>query len=178
MLLCDADLLFRQPIDELFDADAELLCCGDGPYLRGLSRNAAACADPHDDCVPTATLNAGFMLMDRRITGERPYAGLLALVTPETWGTSETTTDQLVLNRYFAGRLTPALVSWKYNYLLRYARRIRARDGLSWRGAKVLHFNLFPKPWLSQDSPAGRYASCRRRSSPRSESGTTPGWTA
>ena len=35
VLLCDGDLLFRQPIDELFDAEDLLLCCGDQVFSGG-----------------------------------------------------------------------------------------------------------------------------------------------
>ena len=41
VLFCDADLLFRAPVDELFDDDADLLCCGDGAHVRGLRRAPA-----------------------------------------------------------------------------------------------------------------------------------------
>ena len=135
VLCCDADLLFRQPVDELFAAEGELLCCGDGAHLRKRSPGAA-------------TFNSGFMLIDERLIGDGPFADLVALVTSSTWsGADEPTTDQLVLNRYFGGR--PTLVGWTYNYLLAHAGSIMAREGLAWRGAKVLHFNLSTKPWLS-----------------------------
>ncbi len=140
VLLCDADLLFRQPIGDLLEAEGELVCCGDWARLRGLSRDPATFAfvDPHAEGALEGTFNSGFMLIDKCLIGERPYGDLLALVAPETWcrETPETTTDQLVLNRYFACRLTPTLVSWTYNYLLRHRARIRAREGLSWRGPR------------------------------------------
>ena len=44
VLFCDADLLFRQPIDELFDTDVDLLCCGDHAHFEGRGRNPATYA--------------------------------------------------------------------------------------------------------------------------------------
>lgn len=60
-----------------------------------------------------------------------------------------THTDQLLLNRYFAGRQT--LVSWTYNYLLPEAAAIHAREGLDPARAKVLHYKAPLKPWMTGD---------------------------
>ncbi len=35
VLFCDSDLLFRAPVDSLFDSPQALLCCGDKAYLEG-----------------------------------------------------------------------------------------------------------------------------------------------
>ena len=149
VLFCDADLLFRAPVDELFDRDADLLCCGDGSYLRGLRRDPATFHMTRGEEGLDRTFNSGFMLIDARLLGPRPYADLLALVTPETWrGTKTRSSDQFVLNRHLAGRHT--LVGWTYNYLLGSAHEIRTRHHLRWDEAKVLHFSLDNKPWLPQ----------------------------
>lgn len=77
------------------------------------------------------------------------YAALLSLVTPETWrGTATTHADQLVLNRYFAGRQT--LVSAAYDFVLPFAETIRTREGVTINNAKVLHFAGPIKPWLPE----------------------------
>ena len=66
------------------------------------------------------TFNCGLLLIDARLTGKRTYSDLLALVSPETWRSTETVhSDQFILNRYFAGRQT--LVSAAYNYRLHIA---------------------------------------------------------
>ena len=172
VLYCDGDLLFRGSIAELFDAGDALICCGDSPHLRGLPRDAvtflpageasgraagkAGANCPHPGTHPgTAvgerptlgrTFNSGLLLIDERLVREGCYAGLLAMVSEETWRHAEVRiADQLVLNRYFAGRQT--LVSSTYNYLIPQAGVIRAREGIDLRSAKVLHFRAPFKPW-------------------------------
>ena len=149
VLLCDGDLLFRQPVGELFDTGDLLLCCGDQVFLTGGCRDATTFL-PLDAPSPGAfgrTFNDGFLVIDRRALGERSYADLLALVTPETWrGTGTPHFKQFLHNRYFAGRHT--LISSAYNYILLAASAIREREGLAATDAKVLHFNLDAKPWL------------------------------
>ena len=130
VLLCDGDLLFRQPVGELFDTGDLLLCCADQVFLTGGCRDAATFLPldgPSRAPAPRApapragtlgqTFNDGFLVIDRRALGERSYADLLALVTPETWrGTGTPHFKQLLHNRYFAGRHT--LISSTYNYIL------------------------------------------------------------
>ena len=152
LLLCDSDLLFRQPIGELFDAEDALLCCSESAYLRGLRRDAATFA-LLDDSAPSApagildrAFNDGFLLIDASLTGEGTYTDLLDMVTPDTWhGITTSHSDQFLCNRYFHGRHT--LISSTYNFMLRHAKLITAREGLSPADAKVLHFNLPVKPW-------------------------------
>ena len=173
VLYCDGDLLFRAPVAELFDSREALLCCGDSPHLRGLPRDAvtwlpvgdvpdrAAGAGPGPPAripepapgrppgVPptlSGTFNSGLLVIDEGLVREGCYAGLLELVSEETWRhTRVRIADQLVLNRYFAGRQT--LVSSTYNYLLPLADLIRAREGVGIGSAKVLHFRAPFKPW-------------------------------
>ena len=152
LLLCDGDLLFLQPIDELFDADEALLCCRDWVSLHGGCRDAATFV-PLDDAAAAGgagalrqTFNDGFLVLDGSLLGEQTYADLLALAVPETWrGTPTLHFKQFLHNRYFAGRQT--LVSSTYNYILLAAAQIQAREGLAAADAKVLHFNLNAKPW-------------------------------
>ena len=107
-----------------------------GVVLRGWRHDAATyrpIADPSDAGPEGAlerTFNCGLLLIDARLTGERTYSELLALVSPETWrGTETVHSDQFLLNRYFAGRQT--LVSATWNYRLHIAEAIRAREGLT-----------------------------------------------
>ena len=150
LLLCDGDLLFRQPIRELFDSEDPLLCCGESAYLRGRGRDATTFA-LLDDSPPAGaldrTFNDGFLLIDASLTGEDCYADLLSAVTPEAWrGTATSNFRQFLHNRYFNGRHT--LISATYNFMLRHAGLIMAREGLTAADAKVLHFNLPVKPWM------------------------------
>ena len=155
VLYADCDLLFRQPIDELFARDDALLCCGDGMFLRGRRHDAATYRPIEDpshagpEGVLDRTFACGLLLIDGRLTGERTYAELLAMVSPETWRGAETVhSDQFLLNRYFAGCQT--LVSATYNYRLHLAGVIREREGLTAEEAKVLHFSGRVKPWMPE----------------------------
>ena len=153
VLFCDSDLLFRRPVDDLFGRREALLCCGDGPYYRGHRRNAATFLETGDPAGPGAldrTFNAGFLLIDAALLGGRDYDGLLSLLAPEGWsGVVAGQTDQIVYNRYFAGRQT--LLGPTYNYLLAHARNIRERERLSADEARVLHFNMRAKPWQMRE---------------------------
>ena len=155
VLYCDCDLLFRRPIDDLFEKDDALLCCGDLEQLIGRCHDAAtyrpveapSCAGPGGAL--ERTFNCGLLLIDHRLTGERTYQELLALVSPETWrGTETVHSDQFILNRYFAGRQT--LVSAAYNYRLHIAGAIRAREGLTADEARVVHYSGPVKPWTPE----------------------------
>ena len=153
LLVCDSDLLFRAPIDELFATSDALIACPDSPTLRGLARDAktfrtvaAATAAPAD--ILQDTFNSGLLVVDG---SEFPaaYHSLLAMLNAETWrGTEVALTDQLLLNRHFAGR--QRLASSAYNYLVSYAPHIRAREGIGLGDAKVLHYLAPYKPWQSQ----------------------------
>ena len=164
VLFCDSDLLFLQPVDELFARSEALLCCGDWVHLTGRCRDAASFVTLDDPALAgpagalRRTFNDGFLLIDAELVQDRVYDDLLAMLTPETWrGTDTSHTKQFLQNRYFAGRQT--LISSKYNYLLAARHRRprplgaegkaapRALGNLSINDAKCLHFNLPEKPW-------------------------------
>ena len=152
VLCCDGDLLFRASVEALFDSPEALLCCRDQFSLRGRPRDAVTWLPVDETAVPAAastlagTFNCGFLLIDGRLIAEDVHADLLATVSPETWhGVQAVATDQLVLNRYFAGRQT--LVSSTWNYLVDCASAIRDREGIGVEDARVLHFKLPMKPW-------------------------------
>ena len=152
---CDCDLLFHQPVDELFGREEVLLCCGDQEFFNGRCHDAATYR-PIDDPSEAGpggaldrTFSCGLLLIDGQLTGSRAYAELLSLVTPETWrGTETVHSDQFMLNRHFAGRQT--LVSSIYNYRLHMAQAINAREGLTVKDAKILHFTGPVKPWMPE----------------------------
>lgn len=159
VLCCDADALFRASVAELFDADEMLVCCRDGGSLQGLVLDAATFApmsSPQEGAHHTprpevieGTFNSGFLVIDGRLTGEGVYADLLSMVRSKTWhGTAMGIMDQLLLNRYFAGRRT--LVSSTYNYIPIFSAHIRKREGLHMEEAKVLHFVGPVKPWTTE----------------------------
>lgn len=154
VLLVDGDLLFRQPIDELFAAEGALLCCPDWVFLAGRCRDAATFKPLPEGETGSAdrpaldrTFNDGMMLLDRAALGAEAQADLLALLVPETWNHTDTPhTKQLIHNMHFAGR--HRLVSSTYNYILTAGNTIAQREGLEAKDAKVLHYNLPVKPWM------------------------------
>ena len=152
ILCCDADLLFRAGVGELFDAPQALLCCRDRFALRGLARDAVTYRPVEGTPgvgvagTLTGTFNSGFLVVDRRLVGKDVHEALLARVSPDTWnGVEALGVDQLVLNRHFAGRAT--LLGSTYNYPVDCAADVRAREGIGLEDAKVLHFKLPMKPW-------------------------------
>ncbi len=158
VLFCDSDLLFQGPVDEVFDRSELLLCCPDHASLHGQGRDARTFAPTPVDA-PDAildTFNAGFMLIDRCLADGACYSGLLDMIVPGTWDgvhMGEPTTDQLLLNRYFAGRQT--LLTPTYNYLMSSAADIYAIHDLEPTSAKALHFNIGTKPWMVAAMLAG-----------------------
>ena len=155
VLWCDCDLLFRRPVDDLFERGEALVACADLESLKGWCRDAATYRPIEDPSLAgpagaiERTFNSGLLLIDGRLTGERAHAELLALVAPETWrGTETVHSDQFLLNRHFAGRQT--LVSATWNYRPHIADAIRAREGLAAGDARVLHFSGPVKPWMPE----------------------------
>ena len=167
VLYCDSDLLFRAPIGELFDSTAALLCCPARDSLFGRRLDAATflpieesarsgppdrgCreSDPPTDGRPVLenVFNGGFLIVDGRVMGEAAYSELLAGVSPESLrDVRRPLGDQILLNRYFAGRQT--MIGSAYNFLIPHAARIREREGLDAADAKVLHFTRPVKPWM------------------------------
>ena len=149
VLWCDADVLFRASVNDLFQSAAQLLCRGDEEHLRGYCRNADTFAPTH--CAKGAlrrTFGSGLLMIDGRLIADgRHYEALLEQVSPETWAGGARHTDQFVLNRHFAGRQT--LVDWRYDYVVPMAGEIRARAGWGIEDAKALHFAGPAKPWMA-----------------------------
>ena len=163
MLYCDSDLLFRRPVDDLFEADDELLAARDRPALAGMCRDAATffrvdCANGAEarrqdtEQTPPAhlanTFNCGLLALNLKRMEATCYEALLAFMTPERY-CGVRSADGFLMNSYFAGRQT--LVSSSYNFLIGDASVIRNREGLQLEDAKVLHFNEQAKPWLTEE---------------------------
>ena len=116
------------------------------PVMAGALATASV---PADAGVLERPFGAGFLLIDAALVEEDCYTDLLALVSPDTWrGTATAHTDQLVLNRCFAGRQT--LVSRTYDFVLSNAEVIRVREGIDAASARALHFSGPVKPWMPE----------------------------
>ncbi len=155
VLFYDSDVLFQASVADLFDSPAALLCCGDDVFLRGARRDAATFAPlpparpPGAAGVLERTFGAGFLLIDAGLVEEGCYTELLDLVAPQSWsGAATTHTDQLILNRHFAGRQT--LVGWTYDFVVPMAEAIHAREGVDAGNARTLHFAGPVKPWMPE----------------------------
>ena len=124
----------------------------DAPGAAGTPAMAGALATasvPADAGVLERPFGAGFLLIDAALVEQDCYTDLLALVSPDTWrGTATAHTDQLVLNRCFAGRQT--LVSRTYDFVLSNAEVIRVREGIDAASARALHFSGPVKPWMPE----------------------------
>lgn len=153
LLALDSDTLFQAGVGPLLDAPGELVCSPDQFALRGVRRDATTYL-PAEEGAPAGntigdTFDTGLLLIDGSLLRRPIYDALAAMVEPATWrGVNAVNADQLVLNRYFAGRQT--LASAAYNYLVTSPAAIRAREGLGIEAAKVLHFNLPIKPWNTE----------------------------
>lgn len=147
LLYCDSDLLFRGKVDELLDAEDELLAARDGAAIGGMRRDATT----FERCAQGAladTFNCGLLAFNLRRVDANCYDRLLSRLRPEVFQ-QVGSTDGFLLNKGFAGRQT--LISSTYNYLVGDAANIRAREGLRMEDAKVLHFNNRVKPWLADE---------------------------
>ena len=154
VLFYDSDVLFQASVDELFAAPEPLLCCGDDVFLRGGRRAAATFAPlpPGITGMLERPFGAGFLLIDETLITAGCYADRVARVVPETWrDTTAPHTDQLILNRFFAGRQT--LVSAACDFVLPFAEAIRTHEGVDADSAKILHFAGPIKPWLPEAIP-------------------------
>ena len=166
VLYYDSDMLFQEPVGELFGAGGEaLLCCGDWPCLMGRARDAETYRPLErgtaeaDRPVLERTFNGGFLLIDGYCTGERVYADLLARMVPEAWRSLAIRLgDQCILNHYLrrppdAGELDVQLPRLRCSGDPRpHGPRCRAGQGAAFQGS-------------GQTVDAGRHAALGARGS-------------
>lgn len=149
LIFCDSDMLFLGDFSGLFDRPDPLIACPDGPVLRGGARDPlsfAEVADDGRDGLLRGSFNAGMMVIAPRLLGEAVWEALLARVESASWeGVVTGHTDQLLLNRHFAGRAT--LVGITYNLLLLHRGEGPADGVPDIAEARALHFNGAAKPW-------------------------------
>lgn len=131
VVFCDSDLLFRASVDELFESDAALTCCGDLSYYLRISLNAET-FEPAKPLAPGTIdnpFNSGVMVFDGRALGEVRYQAALNELTADFWdGVRVATDDQVIFNRLFDGE--QVIESCMYNYLLQHAAVLKRVTGV------------------------------------------------
>jgi lipopolysaccharide biosynthesis glycosyltransferase len=145
LLFCDSDLLFTRDISALFDRPEALVAAPDLAAVQGLRRDPVTFEVTREEGLANS-FNAGLMRIGRALLNAETARHLLDQITPAAWdGVTTSHTDQLLLNRAFAGQV--ALTGTGYNLLLRHRRACFAHDPVRIADARVLHFNGPAKPW-------------------------------
>ncbi len=160
VLYIDSDAYVTGDLSRLLSGPEPLLACGDGSTyderldeLLGMgaaarTANLRRYGAPLVKCFNSGVMSIGPPLLAADLRDE-----LVAMVDPETWRGVETLgwTDQLVLNRRFAGEAT--LIDGRYNYMPILEAKIRRADGLVFTDARVVHMAGRIKPWDGRSEP-------------------------
>lgn len=146
----DSDAFVTGDLSALFFDAHPLLACGDGSHYDELLGDAAAARIANrrrygaelSHCFNTGVLSIGPAMLDRSLRDR-----LVADIDPATWADVETLgwTDQLILNRRFAGRAT--LLDGRYNYMPVLEAKIRRAHRLHFHDARIVHMAGRYKPW-------------------------------
>ena len=158
----DSDAFVTGDVSDLFRAQAPLVACGDGSRyderlgdgIAARAANRARYGAELSDCFNTGVLSIGRPWLDRAVRDE-----LVAAIDTATWAGVELLgwTDQLILNRRYAGRAS--LLDGRYNYKPILEAKIRRADGLAFTDARIVHMAGRDKPWERAPASAGRPAS-------------------
>lgn len=146
----DGDAFVAGDVSALFLDPRPLLACPDGntyAELRG-EADAARASNleryglPLSQCFNSGVLSIGAPLLDAGLRD-----ALVADVDPATWRDVRRIgwTDQLILNRRFAGQA--ALLDGRFNYMPILERDIRRAHGLVFSDARIVHMAGRYKPW-------------------------------
>ena len=96
--------------------------------------------------VSTGSFNSGMIRLAPHVPGEALYDRLVECLVDFDWsGVERIQHDQLVLNRAFEGEWSE--IDPSHNYLLRSTRQISRRWDVGIGQARLLHFNVDPRPW-------------------------------
>lgn len=149
----DSDAFVTGDIAALFFNAHPLLACADGSHYDELLGDVAAAGianqrrygSPLRRCFNTGVLSLGPEMLDRSLRDR-----LVADIDPTTWAGVETLgwTDQLILNRRFAGHAT--LFDGRYNYMPVLEAKIRRAHRLHFHDARIVHMAGRYKPWESR----------------------------
>ena len=146
----DSDAIVTGDIAPLFFDQRPLLACPDGSHYDALLGDASAAREsnrrryglPLDHCFNTGVFALSGEMLDTSLRDR-----LIADIDPATWSAVETLgwTDQLILNRRFAGRAE--LLDGRYNYMPILEAKIRQAHALNFYDAKIVHMAGRYKPW-------------------------------
>ena len=146
----DSDAFVTGDLSALFFDTHPLLTCADGSHYDELLGDATAARMANQrrygaalgHCFNTGVLSIGPEMLDRALRD-----CLVADIDPATWADVETLgwTDQLILNRRFAGRAT--LLDGRYNYMPILEAKIRRAYRLHFHDARIVHMAGRYKPW-------------------------------
>lgn len=146
----DSDAFITGDLSALFFDTHPLLACADGSHYDELLGDAAAARIANQrrygaalgHCFNTGVLSIGPEMLDRTLRDR-----LVADIDPATWVDVEMVgwTDQLILNRRFAGRA--ALLDGRYNYMPILEAKIRRAYRLHFHDARIVHMAGRYKPW-------------------------------
>lgn len=158
----DSDTYVVGDVSRLFDAEESLLACPDGSSyderLDAWLGGGAAAREANRrryGLALSGTFNAGVVSVGAAWLGRATREQLVALIDPASWRGVEDIgwTDQLVLNRRFAGHVT--LLDGRYNYMPILAAKIRAADNVTSRDARIVHMAGRVKPWQPATTNVG-----------------------
>ncbi len=146
----DSDAFVTGDISALFFNEHPLLACADGSHYDELLGDPATARIANQrrygaalsHCFNTGVLSIGPEMLDSSLRDR-----LVADIDPATWTEVETLgwTDQLILNRRFAGRAT--LFDGRYNYMPVLEAKIRRAYRLHFHDARIVHMAGRYKPW-------------------------------
>lgn len=150
VLFLDSDTVVTGDFEELFSRPEPFIAASDNATLRGKRRDRTSFAPvAEDDPDGLAGFNAGMMQIGCELLNEEVFGDLLALLDTAEWAGVETHhTDQLVLNRRFAGQAT--LVDHSYNLTIGHRNSGELWQGRALDEVRMFHFNGPRKPWLPE----------------------------
>jgi len=148
VLCLDADIVVTGPLDGLAAADGEIVACGEGAAHHGQAVDRVTNAIASNPTASTIgrTFNSGVLRLAGHLLGPALFEEALAVLDGIDWArVSRRQHDQLVLNRLFEGRWHE--IDPTHNFLLRHAAIIHDRWGIGLADARLIHYNVDPRPW-------------------------------
>lgn len=146
----DSDAFITGDISALFFNEEPLLACADGSHYDELLGDAAAAQTANQrryGAALSCCFNTGVLSIGPEMLGKAQRDSLVADIDPVTWQAVQTLgwTDQLILNRRFAGSAT--LLDGRYNYMPVLEAKIRRAYRLHCHDARIVHMAGRYKPW-------------------------------